>query len=241
MTDKSRGGMSRVIRAFTEAQIWVHKHLIHFTAIFLITGLPLINERAFWWVAYALGSPLNTLLSSTSAVSVGLEVARMLHRLAALGLAMVLIPYFFYELSHAGKLHIWPEEWSFSAFKRGVKELVDYYIHKRKAEFGKYNLGQKAWIWIVIFGTLWMYITGLIMWFRGYFSTGAYEMAHLLHDIGFYLAVCGLVVHVYLATMIPEHRVFAHAMFRTGTIDEEIVKEKHPRWYKKLNEEEISS
>jgi len=229
----------KFVRAFTEAQIWVHKHLIHFTAAFLLTGLPLISGDWFGWIATALGYPLSNLFGNAySAYSLGLQIARWIHRLSALGLATVIVPYGVLQLFRIRQWEIWPECWSLSCLTRGIGELIDYYVRKKRPNFGKYNVGQKLWTWAAAIGVIWMYATGLVLWFRDSFSPATWELAHTLHDIGFFLAVIGLAVHVYLATMIPEHRPMLDAMFRTGTLPEEFVKEHHPKWYEKLKAEE---
>ncbi len=227
--------MSRTIKAFSEAQIWAHKHLVHFVAVFVVTGLPLISRDWFWWVAVVLGSPLEALGVGGDLVTVGLQVARWLHRLAALGLAVILVPYVVAELSRVSKWQILPECWTLSCLARAVKALVDYYLRKRSVAFGKYNLGQKLWAWAVIVGLPLMYVTGLIMWFRDLFSVDIQRWAHLLHDIGFFLAVILLSIHVYCA-LLPEHRPSLRAMFRTGELPEEYVRQHHPLWYEKLQE-----
>lgn len=223
------------VKAFSEAQIWAHKHLIHFTLFFFLTGLPLISKDWFGWLAYVYGYPLSTIIGPAyDPYSLGMQVARFIHRLSALGLALVLIPFLFRMLRDIGKSEIWPECWSASCFSKGVRDLIDYYVHKKKVEFPKYNLGQKGWIWTAAIGMIIMYLTGIVMWLRDFFSPGLWETAHILHDIGFFIAAIGLIIHVYMAILIPEHRPFVRAMFRTGRLTEEYVEEHHPKWHEKM-------
>ncbi len=225
----------RQLRVFSELQIWVHKHLIHFTAAFLLTGLILVGGETFRVLGEILGYPIAEIFAPEyDAYSAGVQVARWIHRLSALGLAFVLVPFFFVEIFRAAKWESWPECWSLECFKQGLRNMIDYYLGRGHPEFGKYNLGQKCWIWVASIGMVIMYITGIIMWFRDSFSVTVWEYAHLIHVIGFYLSIIFLAVHVYLATMIPEHRPMVTAMFRTGTVPEEFVKEHHPRWYEKV-------
>ncbi len=225
----------KIIKAFSKAQRWVHMHLLHFTAAFIITGLPLIHKELFGWIALTLEYPFSVLFKGAyDPFSMGLEIARWIHRLSAFGLAMVLVPYAILELFRIKHWEIWPECWSWSCLSKGTRDLIDYYLHKRKREFGKYNLGQKLWTWVVIIGMIWMFTTGTILWAKEYFPIDTVLWAHLLHDIGFYIAIIGLTVHVYLATMIPEHRPMIEAMFDTGELPEEFVKEHHPKWYEKI-------
>ncbi len=225
----------KIVKAFSKAQRWSHIHLLHFTAAFIITGLPLIHSELFGWIAIIIGYPFSFLFrNSLATLAVGLEVTRWIHRISAFGLASVLVPYGVLELSRIKQWEIWPECWSLSCLKRGIHDLVDYYVYKKKAEFGKYNLGQKLWTWAVIIGIIWMFSTGVILWFKGLFDIDIVLIAHLLHDIGFYLSIIGLTAHVYLAVLIPEHKPMIEAMFDSGELPEEFVKEHHPKWYEKI-------
>ncbi len=224
------------VEVFNEIQIWAHKHLIHFVLFFFLTGLPLISKDWFGWLAYLFGYPLTTIIGGYDPYSLGIQVARFVHRLSAFGLALVLIPFLLKMLRDIKKLEIWPECWSFSCLKSGINDLIDYYIHKKPVKFSKYNLGQKGWAWTAIIGMIIMYITGIIMWFRGYFPVGAWEVARLLHDIGFFIAGIGLILHVYMAVLIPEHRPFVRAMFRTGRVPKKFVAEHLSKWYEKIKE-----
>ena len=233
------GGEVKEVEAFSETQIWFHKHLIHFMLAFIITGLPQIQKDWFGWIAILLGEPLNMVLGGTyDAYSLGIQIARWIHRLSAVGLTLVLIPFVVRELANFKKWEIWPECWSLKCFNDGVKQLIDYYLHKKHVEIGKYNLGQKFWTWLAAITLFFMGLSGFIMWFRGYFSADVWRIAHLIHDIGFYIFMIMLPVHAYLAVALPEHRPMVGAMFRTGTLPLEFVKEHHPKWYKKLFKKE---
>ncbi len=225
------------VKAFSEAQIWVHKHLIHFTLFFFITGLPLISREWFGWLAFVFGYPLSTVIGSYDPYSLGIQVARFIHRISAIGLALVLVPFLLKMLGELRRMEIWPECWRFSCFKKGFEDIIDFYVHRKKVTFPKYNVGQKGWIWTVVVGMVIMYVTGTVMWLRDLFPPSAWEVAHLLHDIGFFIAAIGLIIHVYMALLIPEHRPFVRAMFRTGRLTEEYVKEHHPEWHEKIEKE----
>ena len=226
--------MGEYVKAFSEAQIWVHKHLIHFTAGFIISGLPLLNKTWFGWIAALFGAPLTVMDPSKNTISLGMEILRWIHRISAIGLAIVLIPYFIYELFHLTDLQILPECLSIKCLKNGVKDLKDYYIHKRDITIDRYNAGQKIWAWLVIVGLPVMYASGLAMWFRDYFSENVLIWAHLVHDIGFYIAAIMLSIHVYLSALIPEHRPMLDAMFRTGMVPLEFIKKHHIKWFKRI-------
>jgi len=228
---------NRFIRVFSEIQVWIHIHLIHFAAIFIITGLPLINQDLFWWITYGIGYPFYKAFPGYTPISAGVLIANWIHRASAFILAPLIIIYVIAEIFRIKKWEFGPTEYSSKAFREGVKNLIDYYLFKRRVKFGKYNLGQKLWVIGVIIGLTWMYITGTILWFQFGLSKEIIHNILILHDIGFYLAIIGLLVHIYLAAGIPEHRPMVTAMFRTGSIPEEFAKEHHPLYYEKIRRE----
>lgn len=227
------------VEAFSENQIWAHKHLIHFMLAFIITGLPQISQDWFGWIAVLLGEPLTFLFGGTyDAYSLGIQIARWIHRLSAVGLTLVIIPFVIKELANIRKWEIWPECWSLKCLSDGIKQLNDYYLRKKHVEFGKYNVGQKFWTWLAAITLFFMGVSGFIMWFRGYFSADVWRLAHIIHDVGFYIFMIMLPIHVYLALLIPEHRPMVGAMFRTGKLPVDFVKEHHPKWFKKITGKE---
>ncbi len=217
------------IRVFSEAQIWMHKHLIHVVGLLIITGLPFMSRELFGWIAYVFGYPLNIAMGVDPYVA-GMEVVRLLHRIAGVTLLVLSVAFLIIELPRIRKWQIFPE----GSLGEAIRNMIAYYLGKRRVRFGKYNLGQKLWTWGVIFGIPLMIVTGLIMWFRDLYPAWMVETAHILHVIGASLAIIGLVIHVYAAIGIPEHRAMVEAMFRTGSVDEEYLKEHHPLYYEKI-------
>jgi len=224
--------MDKMVRVFSEVQIWAHKHLIHIVGLLFITGLPFFSKEWFGWVAYVLGYPVAYVMGS-DVYSTGLEIARTLHRVAAVVLIVISAVVFFAELPRMRKWRIWPRKVGHETAK-----LIRYYIHKEKVSFDKYNIGQIAWTWTVIIGIFLMIISGTVMWFRGSFDAGTVLLAHYVHSIVAAILLIGLVVHIYAAIGIPEHRPMVTAMFRTGTLPEGYVKEHHPLYYERLEAEE---
>jgi len=242
--------MGREVKLFSELEIWAHKHAIHFAAALIITGLIISAQKlpspldgVFEWMAYALGTPASKAAAALGAspleqgydaYSLGVQVARIIHRIAGVGMALIGVVWLLGELPRIKKWQVWPE----GGLGEAVRNLVRYYIGKEKPVFGKYNLGQKLWILGVVVGFTLLFASGLIMWFRDSFSPSTWELAHTLHVWLAWLGIAGLVIHVYLAVGIPEHKPMVRAMFRTGTAPEEFVKDHHPLYYEKAELEE---
>ncbi len=84
----------KTILAFTRFQRSYHKYLLHFMALFIITGLPLLSTK-FSFLASLFAIPYDFIgsvytdlstsgLTDSERLAVGLQVARVIHRFIAL-------------------------------------------------------------------------------------------------------------------------------------------------------------
>ena len=228
--------MARQVKAFSNLQRFYHRHLTYLMFFFILTGLPLLSE-SFHWVAYIFSFPFNFLAEGNpDLLAVGMQVCRVIHRVAALIFILISIPFGIAMLLRANRWEMWPDRWGLSAVTEGVAELKKNYLQFGHARFGKYNIGQKAAFWAFFFGLLVLLASGFVLWFRDLFSPAAIDAARIGHDVAFALVVLTLVVHIYFA-LFPRNRYGLEAMFRTGTVDEDIVKEHHSEWYSKIKDD----
>ena len=118
--------------AFTRLQRSFHNHLLHFMIFFIITGLPLLSTSfSFLGSLFALpydflGTVVNDFSTSgmtdNERLALGLQVARVIHRLTALLFVIMTIPFIIVQLIGIKKWAIWPEDsWSPEAFFDGIK------------------------------------------------------------------------------------------------------------------------
>jgi len=238
------------VKVFSELEIWAHKHIIHIALLLILTGLAVSAEKlpswikwAVGWIPYALGTPaawaaaqlgFSPLEQSISAYSTGVQIARILHRIGGLILIAIGVAWFFGEIFRFREWQIWPKK----KFTTEIRELIKYYIGKEEVEIHKYNLGQRIWIYSVFIGGILLIATGIILWFRTSFSPTVVAYAHELHSWLAWFAIVGILVHVYLAIGIPEHRPMVRAMFRTGTAPLEYLKKHHRLFVKDLIEKD---
>ncbi|MGA1846247.1 cytochrome b/b6 domain-containing protein [Deferribacter abyssi] len=223
------------IEVFNQIIIWYHKHIIHFMFFFIITGLPILSDK-FKFLAYIFGIPvswLGEINTSAEILSVGIQVARIFHRVTALFFIIASIPFVIVMLKDIKSWHIWPEKWGIKAFFGGIKDLYKTYIKFEHPEIGKYNMGQKLFAWFIIFAMIMMTASGWILAFRDFYSENLWQWARAIHAIFFILIIFFLIIHIYIGTH-PINRCGLKAIFRTGETDLEHIKEKHPRWYNKL-------
>lgn len=223
------------IEVFNQIIIWYHKHIIHFMLFFIITGLPILSNK-FSILAYIFGIPVSLFAgANTSAeiLSIGVQVARIFHRVTALFFLLTTIPFVIVMLKDISSWQIWPEKWGIKPFFNGFSDLYKTYIKFEHPEIGKYNMGQKLFAWFIIFSMVVMTITGLMLTFRDSYTLEALQWAKSLHGTFFILIIFFLIIHMYIGTH-PINRCGLIAIFRTGETDLEHIKEKHPKWYKKI-------
>jgi formate dehydrogenase gamma subunit len=124
-----------------------------------------------------------------------------------------------------------------------VKDFVNnmrYYLFQtdRKVEFSRYDYSQKAEYWALIWGTILMILTGLILWFPQWsvkiLPGWAIPAAQTIHYYEAWLATLAIVVwHFFFVIFHPEEYPMSWTWL-TGRMSEEAVKRHHARWYKDL-------
>lgn len=227
--------MSTKIVAFTRMQIWFHKHIIHFMALFIITGLPLLSP-SFSWLAWIIGTPMSAMSgvqSHAATIALGVQAARVVHWVSALFFTITALPFAAIMLGNRGRWEIWPEAVGTKAVKDGLEQLRRRYILYVDATTGKYNIGQKGLAWMMIIGVSAMIVSGLALMLRGFLPGGVAGFARFVHDACFVTIFIGLIFHVYLASH-PVNRAGLTAMFGDGELEAEEVRHHHPLWWKKI-------
>lgn len=225
--------MSRQVRAFTDFQRFYHRHLTYLMFFFILTGLPLLSD-SFHWIAYVFSIPFNFVTeTNTELLATGLQVSRAIHRISALLFVLITIPFVITQLVSIRNWQVWPERWGIGAIVDGFRELKKNYVDYGHVRFGKYNIGQKAVVWVFFFALLAITASGFVLWFRSGFSQGFVDAMRVTHDIAFVVIVLTLIVHVYFA-LFPPNKYGFNAMFRTGTMDEDVVRKHHGLWYDKI-------
>jgi formate dehydrogenase gamma subunit len=227
--------MNRKVRVFSPIQRFYHRHLIYLMFFFILTGLPILSH-SFQWIAYVFSIPYNFVGEANGELlSAGLQVCRTIHRVAAVLLVLISIPFGLTMLVRIKDWQTWPERWGMAALFEGLRELKKNYVDYGHARFGKYNIGQKAAFWAFLVGMLAITGSGFVLWFRGSFALGTVELMRMVHDVSFLLVLFTLVVHIYFA-MFPRNRYGLEAMFGGGTMDEETVRSHHELWYEKIKD-----
>jgi predicted CXXCH cytochrome family protein len=198
----------------------------------VITGFMLHFPDA-WWVRHIRD------LSSDA-----FEYRSILHRVAAVMLVLVSIYHIFY----------------ISATDRGrrlIKDLLPKYedfidainmakfnfgISKNKPKLDRFSYIEKAEYWALIWGTVVMTATGVIMWFDntfiGLFTKLGWDIARTIHYFEAWLAFLAIVVwHFYFVIFSPSVYPM-NLSWITGKIPEEEMREEHAKEYERILKEQ---
>jgi formate dehydrogenase gamma subunit len=103
-----------------------------------------------------------------------------------------------------------------------------------------YNAGQKMYAYVVVAGSFFIGLTGLIMTFSRYIPwKWLVQWALPVHFAAVGAVVAGLFIHVYMGAVFPEEREAFFSMF-SGKVSAWYAKRHHAKWYqRKLEEEEV--
>jgi len=130
---------------------------------------------------------------------------------------------------------------------RDVVQNFTYYLglNRRKPKIARFGYAEKAEYWAVLWGTIIMGLTGLMIWFKlGFFSflsRGWIEIALAIHFYEAVLATLAIVVwHFYHVIFDPDVYPINWA-FLDGRISEELYKEEHELDYERLEQSKLET
>ncbi len=127
---------------------------------------------------------------------------------------------------------------------RDIIQMMRYYLGaaKNRPLFDRFNYVEKSEYWALIWGTIVMTVTGIILWFEnqfmGQFSKLFVDVSETVHYYEAWLAFLAIVVwHIYYVIFNPD----AYPMnftWLTGRITEEEMEHEHPLELQRLKREE---
>lgn len=173
------------------------------------------------------------------------SVRRIIHRIAAVIMMVVGVYHLFYLAFYKeGRL------WFIDMLPRW-KDFVDlfqtfnfYFLQKgEKPKFARFRYADKAEYWAVIWGTILMGVTGLMIWFKvgifGFLPRWAIDIAIAIHFYEAILATFAIIIwHFYHVIFDPDVYPINGA-FYDGRMSEEMFKEEHELAYDEMKEAEL--
>ena len=203
-----------------------HWFLLTSFIILVLSGFALQYPDS--WLAWLLG---------------GEFLRRIIHRVAAVVMLLVGTYHVLYlALSKEGRL--WVKD-MFPQWK-DVKDLIGnfgYYLGVRKAKpkIARFGYAEKAEYWAVVWGTIIMGLTGLMIWFKlgvfGFLPRWWLDIALAVHFYEAVLATLAIIVwHFYQVIFDPDVYPVNFA-FIDGRVSEESYKEEHELAYEQMKEQ----
>ncbi|WP_077215127.1 formate dehydrogenase subunit gamma [Bacillus dakarensis] len=216
MSNKNK---QKTIKRFNKG--FIISHWVNAAAFFVlyISALPMYTEF-FDWLYPVFGGPAG---------------ARLVHRIAAVAFMLPLPIMILLDLkgfkNWMKNIFSWKKH-DIQFFKEFPKEFFGRKAKVPKQDF--FNAGEKANSWLMIFTTLMLIFSGLVMWFPQNFSQGVVMWAYPIHNIGLGLAAAVVVGHIYMSIALAKPSL--RGIFK-GDVTEEYAKDHHGRWYDEVKEE----
>jgi formate dehydrogenase gamma subunit len=218
----------RTIVRLTRNQRLQHWLLLSSFIVLVLSGFALQYPNS--WLAWLLGSSE--------------FLRRILHRVAAVVMLVTGTYHVFYlALSSEGR------QWVKDMLPR-LKDVRDvfqnfgYYLGLRasKPRFARFGYAEKAEYWAVVWGTIIMGLTGMMIWFKiavfGFLPRWWIDIALAIHFYEAILATLAIIVwHFYQVIFDPDVYPINWA-FYDGRMSETLYREEHPLAYEQNSEKE---
>src|SRR5262249_46652697 len=115
-----------------------------------------------------------------------------------------------------------------SRWMKRIKEYITDVDESEPSYVGKFNAGQKLWMWAMVACAAIFLITGIFLWYPEHLGRTAAWISYFFHDIAGLVMLGGFLVHIYEGTLALPGSL--HSMLR-GTVTREWAAKHHPAWY----------
>jgi cytochrome b subunit of formate dehydrogenase len=163
----------------------------------------------------------------------GFQVRGVVHRAAAVGFMGTVVWHVFFLFSSRGRRFIkdmWPIERDFRFFLRRM--LYNLGLRPRMECVQRFNYVEKAEYWALVWGTVVMVITGLMLWFDNWFiqflPKGVLDVALVIHFWEAWLASLAIFVWHFYSVIFHPHVYPMNPSWLTGQMPEDMYEHEHP-------------
>ncbi|NOY05356.1 MAG: cytochrome B [Chlorobi bacterium] len=201
-----------------------------FTLVF--TGFGLRYPDAWWvtWIRDIGGEPAFALRS-------------LMHRIAGVVMGTVSIYHLFYIAVTPRGRQLIKDLLPRLQDVRDIMRTFQYYVGltSQRPKFGRFGYVEKAEYWALIWGTVVMVVTGLLLWFSTFFGSATsklvIDIAEVVHFYEAWLATLAILVwHIYFVIFNPDVYPMNLAWIK-GTLSEEEMADEHPLELERLREQ----
>jgi formate dehydrogenase gamma subunit len=169
---------------------------------------------------------------------------RIIHRIAAVIMLVVGVYHLAYlAVSKEGRLWLKDMAVKGKDFK-DVMGNFSYYLGRSgvKPKIARFGYAEKAEYWAVVWGTIIMGLTGLMIWFKlgifGFLPRWAIEIALAIHFYEAVLATLAIVVWHFYHVIFDPHVYPVNFAFLDGRVSEELYREEHELAYEESRTQE---
>jgi formate dehydrogenase gamma subunit len=168
---------------------------------------------------------------------------RIVHRIAAVIMLVVGVYHLAYlVLSKEGRL--WLKDMAIKGkdFKDVTGNFAYYLgVSKVRPKFARFGYAEKAEYWAVVWGTIIMGLTGLMIWFKlglfAFLPRWAIEIALAIHFYEAVLATLAIIVWHFYHVIFDPHVYPLNFAFLDGRVSEELYREEHELAYEESHKQ----
>ncbi len=218
-----RDKASRLRRRFSTSQVIQHAMLVISFFVLVFSGFMLAYPDTWWSRAF---------------VDMGIteEIRRWIHRVAAVVMIIASVIHAYWML---GTSYGRAELKRIAPGLRDVREVIqNMRFHLGQSEhhaaFAKYDYPAKAEYWALVWGTVVMALTGLMLWFpviaTSFLPGWSLKVAEVVHLFEAWLATLAILIfHFFYVFGHPEVYPLNFSMFHGG-MREDLAEHHHPGW-----------
>jgi cytochrome b subunit of formate dehydrogenase len=208
------------VRRMRVGELWQHTLLMISFIVLVITGFALrfedswITKLFFGWQG-------------------GFEMRGLIHRIAAVVLMFVTVWHFLYLFTRRGRIFfkdMFPKIQDSKDFVQRI--LFNLGLSKKMPRFKRFSYIEKAEYWAMIWGTIVMIITGILLWFDNLFvqflPKGFLDVALVIHYYEAILASLAVAIWHFYSTIFSPQVYPMNPSWLTGKMPKDMFEHEHP-------------
>lgn len=221
-------GPQKLYERMTAVDRWQHALLALSFIMLTITGF-MLRYPDSWWVT----------LSKEIFGGHLVQVRSLTHRISGVVMLGVsvwhLVFIIFTKRGRRFLVDMWWKRTDLTEFIQAIRYMVG--LSDERPRFDRFNYVEKAEYWALVWGTIVMGATGLILWFENQFAKLIFDVSETVHLYEAWLAFLAIVVwHLYYVIFNPDVYPI-NVTFLTGKVTEEEMEHEHPRELERLKSE----
>ena len=128
---------------------------------------------------------------------------------------------------------LWRRDMRIVPADREWRRAMAYYVRNEDARVpaaGRFNYGQKALFWVMAWGALFLFVSGVVLWFPGAIPRdlrAVREAAILVHALAALVTIGGFIVHLYMGLAVVPGGLSA---MLHGQVTDEWARQHHALW-----------